>query len=75
MRSRWWQAIFETMKNKNLLTQIILTGGLLLLIFISFYEKEHGDMNVVIFGTILYAPYVFVLSVSNYLTIGVFENI
>jgi hypothetical protein len=61
------------MKNKNLLTQILLTGGLLLLIFISFYEKEHGDMKVVIFGTILYSPYVFALSIGNYLTIGLFE--
>ena len=45
---------------------------LAILLFITFSAKESGDMNVVIFETFMYLPYVIFLSVINIiiLTIG-----
>jgi hypothetical protein len=42
---------------------------LTILLFLSFNKKENGDMNVVVFGTFLYLPYVFILTSLNLLLI------
>jgi cytochrome bd-type quinol oxidase subunit 2 len=39
----------------------VILIALILLIFVSFYTIESGDMDVVMLGTILYMPYAFVL--------------
>ncbi|HEX7412631.1 MAG TPA: hypothetical protein VF411_01205, partial [Bacteroidia bacterium] len=35
---------------------------LIFILFLTFSEKEHGDMNVVLFGTMLYAVYIIILT-------------
>jgi hypothetical protein len=44
-------------------------------IFTTFYFKEHGDFNVIIFGTALYLPYVAILCLYNGTIIGLLEKI
>jgi len=61
--------------NKIVKTQIVLGLIFVTMIFISFYGREKGDMNVIIFGTFLYAPFVLLLCLYNGLTIGLFERI
>lgn len=39
------------------------------------YLPEHGDLNVVIFGAILYLPYVAILCLYNGVTIALLERI
>ncbi|RIW18688.1 hypothetical protein D0X99_03115 [Algoriphagus lacus] len=39
------------------------------MLFLAFNEKENGDMNVVVFGTFLYLPYIFILTALNLLLI------
>ena len=56
-------------------TQLILGLLFAVVTFISFYEQENGHMNVVIFGTFLYLPFVFFLCLYNGLTIGLFERL
>ena len=56
-------------------TQLILGLVFVTVIFISFYGRENGDMNVVIFGEFLYAPFVLLLCLYNGLTIGLLERI
>lgn len=65
-------------QNSNLrifATQLILGLMFIILTFISFYQKENGDINVVIFGTLLYLPYVIILCIYNGLTIRLFEGL
>ena len=54
---------------KNIIIQIILLVAFTALIYISFYIHENGDMNVVIFGTIIYFPCVLTLCFYNGLII------
>ena len=62
----------NTMIYKHLfLNCILLCIVLTTLIFIAFYVRERGDMNVVVFGTILYFPYVLALSGLNFLLFGI----
>jgi len=49
-----------------ILYSIVLT----ILLFLSFCYWENGDMNTVLFGTILYIPYVFLFSGVNLILIG-----
>jgi hypothetical protein len=56
-------------------TQLILGLLFVTVTFISLYGRENGDMNVVIFGTFLYAPFVLLLCIYNGLTIGLFERL
>jgi len=44
---------------------VVVFIGLIALLFMSFYAWESGDMNTVMFGTILYVPYVLALTVYN----------
>ncbi len=44
---------------------IIHSLVLTLLLFIAFNKLENGDMNVVIFGTVLYLPYVLIITGLN----------
>jgi len=63
------------MNRRFILTQIALGLLFTLVIFASFYRQENGDMNVVIFGTLLYLPFVLILCLYNGLTIGLSERI
>ena len=56
-------------------TQFLLGLIFSLTTFFSFYAQENGDMNVVIFGTFLYLPFVLLLCLYNGLTIGIFEKL
>lgn|SRR5690606_263854 len=56
-------------------TQFLLGLIFSLTTFISFYAQENRDMNVVIFGTFLYLPFVLLLCLYNGLTIGIFEKL
>jgi len=40
-----------------------------ILVFIAFYIHEHGNLDTVFFGTILYMPYVLILSGLNLMLI------
>jgi hypothetical protein len=57
---------FKQLFQYFILHSIVLT----MLVFTAFYIYESGDMNVVVFGTILYMPYVFMLSGLNLILIG-----
>lgn len=66
------------MENPNLKifgVQLLLGPLLICLIFISFYYQENGDLNVVIFGTLQYLPFVIMLCIYNGLAIRLFERI
>lgn len=63
------------MNRRIILTQIVLGLLLTLSIFGSFYRLANGDMNVVIFGTLLYMPFVFILCLYNGVIIGLLERI
>jgi|SRR5688500_5932206 len=56
-------------------TQIILGVVFSTAVFLAFYLRENGDLNVVIFGTVLYLPYVAILCLYNAVTIGLLERI
>jgi hypothetical protein len=56
-------------------TQLILGLLFIAVTFISFYRQEDGDMGVIIFGTLLYLPFVLLLCIYNGLTIGLFERL
>lgn len=43
----------------------VVLSGLTLLVFGSFCAKESGDMGTVMLGTVLYVPYVLILTVYN----------
>ena len=60
---------------KILRTQIIVGIVFSATIFITFYYKEHGDFNVIIFGTVLYLPYVAILCLYNGTIIGLSEKV
>ena len=47
---------------------------LLIMIFVSLYVIEDRDTGVAIFGTLLYSPFAFLLTLYNGLTIGLLEN-
>lgn len=47
--------------------------GFVLIILIAFNIREHGDSGVVIFGTFLYLPYVFLLIGYNILSISLMD--
>ena len=47
---------------KHWLTHFLV---LTLILFIVFWVREIGDMTVVIFGTLIYLPFVFILTVTN----------
>lgn len=44
---------------------LLVAVGLTALLFCGFYRNESGDMNVVVFGTFLYLPYVLLLTGYN----------
>jgi hypothetical protein len=44
---------------------------LTIFLFLALSKKENGDMNVVVFGTFLYLPYILILTVLNLLLIEV----
>lgn len=48
---------------------LLVFSGLMLLVFCAFYERENGDMNSVLFGTVLYLPYAFLLAGYNALVL------
>jgi hypothetical protein len=48
---------------------------LLIVIFVSLHAIEDGDTGVAIFGTLLYSPFAFLLTLYNGLTIGLLENL
>ena len=48
---------------------------LLVVIYVSLYRIEDGDTGVAIFGTLLYSPFAFLLTLYNGLTIGLLENL
>jgi len=52
---------FRQIVRQFIFQSIILT----VLLFVSFNARENGDMNVVIFGTFLYLPYVLILTGLN----------
>jgi len=54
---------FKTLVKQVTLHIIVFT----VLLFVAFNAKENGDMNVVIFGTFIYLPYVFLLIGVNFL--------
>ena len=56
-------------------TQKIVGIAFTVTIFTTFYYKEHGDFNVIIFGTVLYLPYVAILCLYNGTIIGFLEKI
>jgi hypothetical protein len=56
-------------------TQLILGLLFFVVIFIALYGEENGDMNVVIFGTLLYLPFILLLCTYNALIIGLFEKL
>lgn len=56
-------------------TQIIVGVVFSIVVFVAFYLSEHGDLNVVIFGTILYLPYVAILCLYNGVAIALLERI
>lgn len=47
---------------KHWLTHFLV---LTLILFIVFWVREIGDITVVIFGTLIYLPFVFILTVTN----------
>jgi predicted neutral ceramidase superfamily lipid hydrolase len=65
----------KEMNRRIILTQLILALLFTIVIFASFHQRENGDMDVVIFGTLLYLPFVFILCLYNGLTIGLLERI
>lgn len=60
-------------KAKILTTQVLLGLIFTITVFTSFYIMESGEMNVVLFGMILYMPYVFLLCLYNGAIISLFE--
>lgn len=56
-------------------TQIIVGVVFSIAVFVAFYQQEHGDLNVVIFGAILYLPYVAILCLYNAVAIALLERI
>jgi hypothetical protein len=56
-------------------TQIIVGVVFAIAVFVAFNLKEHGDLNVVILGVILYVPYVAILCLYNGVTIALFERV
>ncbi|MGS0747390.1 hypothetical protein [Halpernia sp. GG3] len=58
------------MKFKKLLQYFVFLSIILtILVFISLYKRENGNMKVVFFGTFLYLPYVFIFSGLNFFLI------
>lgn len=53
---------------RRLTESVVVCIGLTLLVFGSFYYKESGDMGTVMLGTVLYVPYVLILTVYNMTT-------
>lgn len=60
---------------KQLRIQFILLILLTIMIMIRFYYLEHGDMNIVIFGAIIYLPYVFLICLYNGVVIELLDRI
>lgn len=56
-------------------TQVIVGVVFSIVVFVAFYLREHGDLNVVIFGVILYLPYVAILCLYNGVSIALLERI
>jgi len=53
---------------KYLLTHCLI---LTFILFLTFSGEENGDINVVIFGTVLYFPFIIILTIMNILLIVV----
>jgi hypothetical protein len=56
-------------------TQIIVGVVFSIAVFVAFYLREHGDLKVVIFGVILYLPYVAIMCLCNGMSIALLERI
>jgi hypothetical protein len=54
-------------KNVSIFIICAVTHFLLLafVLFLRFYDIEHGDIYTVLLGTFLYLPYIFILSTTN----------
>lgn len=62
--------IDPSLSGKSLLRHSILVfAGLTVLLYFAFYNMESGDKNTVIFGTVLYLPYVLLLTAYNSITL------
>jgi hypothetical protein len=55
--------------------QIIVGVVFSIAVFLAFYLRENGDLNVVIFGTVLCLSYVAILCLYNGVTIALLERI
>lgn len=47
---------------KYALIQLLILS---LFLFVTFLDKENGDVNVVVFGTFIYTPYMLLLAIIN----------
>ena len=57
---------FRQLVQQFIFHSIVLT----ILLFVAFNDRENGDMNVVVFGTFLYLPYVLILAGLNLVLIS-----